>query len=316
MAKEEEGAVRFIVPKDSQTISWVDAIGNKTISYNTDDIEDFIILKKDGFPTYHLANVVDDHLMDITHVIRGEDWIPSTPKHILLYKAFGWDQPIFAHVPNVLGSDRKKLSKRQGAKTVLEFKKEGYLSDALLNYLMLLGFSPKDDREILSKEEFEKEFDLAKVNTAPAIFDNQKLLWMNGEYIRKMDEAELKEKLLEFDPSISEIKDFEKYISAAKTRIKTLADFRNLVETDINVDLSESQIKLAHRLKEEYIGISNWNAGTASAATVSIMKDLGSSGKDVYTVLTGKSQGLPFDQRLEIQGQQGTISWLEELLKK
>ncbi len=109
-AKEEGGAVRFIVPKNGKT-EWTDAVGNKKISFENKDIEDFIILKKDGFPTYHLANVVDDHLMGISHVIRGDDWIPSTPKHIMLYEAFVWTPPIFAHVPNILGTDGKKLSK-------------------------------------------------------------------------------------------------------------------------------------------------------------------------------------------------------------
>ena len=128
-AKSEDGAVRFITPTTGKT-SWTDAVGDKEISFENKDIEDFIILKKDGYPTYHLANVVDDHFMQITHVIRGEDWIPSCPKHILLYKALSWEPPIFAHVPNVLGTDGKKLSKRRGAKAVLEYKSEGILSIA------------------------------------------------------------------------------------------------------------------------------------------------------------------------------------------
>jgi glutamyl/glutaminyl-tRNA synthetase len=147
----ENGAVRFIVEKSPGKISWEDAVGRKKVEYDSKDVEDFIILKADGFPTYHLANVVDDHLMEITHVIRGEDWIPSTPKHILLYNALGWDTPVFAHVPNVMGVDGKKLSKRRGAKSALDFKKEGFLPEALLNYLMLLGWSPKNDQEILTK---------------------------------------------------------------------------------------------------------------------------------------------------------------------
>ncbi|MDO8269708.1 MAG: glutamate--tRNA ligase family protein, partial [Candidatus Levybacteria bacterium] len=175
IAREENGAIRFIVQKDVASISWTDAVGDKTITYETQNVEDFIILKADGYPTYHLANVVDDHLMGITHVIRGEDWIPSTPKHLLLYQAFGWETPVFAHVPNVLGTDGKKLSKRRGAKSVLDFKKEGYLPEALLNYLMLLGWSPKDDREILEKSDIEREFSLNNVNVSPSIFDERKL---------------------------------------------------------------------------------------------------------------------------------------------
>ena len=190
-AREEEGAVRFITPKEGTT-KWHDLIGDKDISFENSDIEDFIILKKDGYPTYHLANVIDDHLMGISHVIRGEDWIPSAPKHLMLYEAFGWIPPQFAHVPNVMGTDGKKLSKRRGAKSVLDFKNEGYLSEALLNYLMLLGWSPKNDREVLSRDEIEKEFSLERVNSAPAIFDERKLLWMNGEYIRRTPISNLK----------------------------------------------------------------------------------------------------------------------------
>src|SRR5581483_333290 len=114
LARKDEGAVRFIIPK-GQTVSWTDAIGNKDISFNTNDIEDFVILKSDGFPTYHLANVIDDHAMKISHVIRGDEWISSVPKHILLYKAFGWEHPVFAHLPVILGPDKGKLSKRHGA---------------------------------------------------------------------------------------------------------------------------------------------------------------------------------------------------------
>ncbi|MEX2007642.1 MAG: glutamate--tRNA ligase family protein, partial [Candidatus Levyibacteriota bacterium] len=179
LAKEEDGAIRFITPKTGAT-SWVDKVGNKTVEFENKDVEDFIILKSDGFPTYHLANIIDDHKEGVTHVIRGEDWISSTPKHILLYEAFGWETPEFVHVPNILGPDKSKLSKRRGAKSVLDFKQEGFLPEALLNYLMLLGWSPKNDREILSKEEIIKEFSLESINVSPAVFDERKLEWMNG----------------------------------------------------------------------------------------------------------------------------------------
>lgn len=311
-AREEAGAVRFTVPKDGST-SWIDAVGNKKIEFKNSEIEDFIILKSDGFPTYHLANVIDDHLMNITHVIRGDDWIPSAPKHLMLYKAFGWTPPIFAHVPNVLGTDHRKLSKRRGAKSVLDFKAEGLLPEALLNYLMLLGFSPKDDREILSREDFEKEFELSKINTAPAIFDEKKLLWMNGEYIRKMDIAKLKDRLLEFDPSISRIPNVEQYIPLAQSRMKTLSEFGELVRNNERVSLTEEQNTLAKKLKEKYLDLKPWDSTHISGVTISVRDELGTSTKDVYTVLTGKPQGLPFEQKVEIQGQQGTISWLNKI---
>ena len=315
-AREEEGAVRFKVPHEGTT-SWTDAVGNKRIEFKNSEVEDFILIKSDGFPTYHLANVVDDHAEKISHVIRGEDWIPSTPKHILLYEAFEWqDQiPTFAHVPNILGTDGKKLSKRSGAKSVLDFKNAGFLPDALLNYLMLLGWSPKDDREILSREEIEKEFKLENINTSPAIFDERKLLWMNGEYIRKTQDSNLKSQILEFDPSISSIPNYEKYLPLAKTRMKTLADFKTLVETQ-KVVLNQEQKKLTEGLINAYRNLSKWNQASISGATIAVRDQAGVSTRDVYTVLTGKPQGLPFEQKLEIQGQSGTITQLEGTLKE
>ena len=316
LAREDNGAIRFVIPKDGLT-SWTDQVGNKKIEFKNDDIEDFIILKGDGFPTYHLANVVDDHVQGITHVIRGEDWIPSTPKHIMLYKALGWSEqiPQFVHVPNILEAGGKKLSKRKGAKSVLDFRKDGYLSEALLNYLMLLGWSPKNDREILSREEIEKEFKLENINTSPAIFDERKLLWMNGEYIRQSQISNLKSQILEFDPDVSKIPDFEKYIPLAQTRMKTLADFRGLVETE-KTALYQDQKELAEGLINAYRNLDEWNQASISGATIAVRDQTGLSTRDVYTILTGKPQGLPFEQKLEIQGRSETINQLEGALKK
>lgn len=315
MAREEEGAIRFVTPKTGIT-SWTDLVGEKKVAFENCDIEDFIILKKDGFPTYHLANVVDDHLMQITHVIRGEDWIPSTPKHIMLYHAFGWEHPFFAHVPNVLGADGKKLSKRKGARSVLDYKDEGILPEALLNYLMLLGWSPKNDREILTKEEIEKEFDFKNVNVAPAVFDERKLLWMNGEYIRGLNIEELKNRLLEFDQEISSIKNFEQYLPLAQTRMKTLKEFRAFLVRDEIEALTPLQTVLKEKLvKEVYPLITNWTSPYISEASIGAVKEVGATTKDLYTVIYGKPQGLPFAENLEIKGQAGTISWLESIKK-
>lgn len=308
-AREENGAIRFTVLKTGST-SWKDAIGNKEILFENRDIEDFIILKKDGFPTYHLANVVDDHLMGITHVIRGEDWIPSTPKHILIYKAFSWEHPVFAHVPNVLGSDNKKLSKRRGAKSVIDYKNEGIIPEALLNYLMLLGWSPKNDREILTREEIEKEFDLKNVNVSPAVFDERKLIWMNGEYIRQSTIDRLKLLLLEFGPEIKSIPNFERYIPLAQTRMKTLADFRGLVDDKEDFEISAKQKELAEVLSEVFINIP-WNKEEILKACFEARDKTGTSTKDLYVVLTGKPQGLPLAEKLEIEGREKILKRLE-----
>lgn len=309
-ARDEEGAIRFITPKEGST-NWTDAIGNKEILFENKDIEDFIILKKDGFPTYHLANVVDDHLMEITHVIRGEDWIPSTPKHIMLYQAFGWQHPVFAHVPNVNGTDHKKLSKRRGAKSVIDFKNEGILADALLNYLMLLGWSPKNDQEILSKEEIEKEFSLENVNSSPAIFDEQKLLWMNGEYIRALAQEKLIERLLEFDPEISSITNFEQYIPLAQTRMKTLAEFKNLIQNNNSVEYSEDQKKLAKILIEKLELFPDWSSDEISKVCMDARDTLSLKTKDIFVVLSGRPQGLPFQEKAQIDGKEKTIQFIK-----
>jgi len=181
----EPHVVRLKVPAEGSTE--FDDIIYGHISVENKNIDDQVLLKSDGYPTYHLANVVDDHEQVVTHVIRAEEWLPSTPKHILLYKAFGWQPPKFAHLPMVLGPDRSKLSKRHGAVAALEYKKLGYLPEAIINFIALLGWNPKTEREIFSLKELIKEFDLAKVNKASAVFNIEKLDWMNGQYIKKMD---------------------------------------------------------------------------------------------------------------------------------
>ncbi len=309
-AKEDKGAIRFIVSKEGKTV-WNDAIGGKEISFENKDIEDFIILKGDGYPTYHLASVIDDYMMNITHVIRGEDWISSTPKHIMLYSALGWDAPVFAHVPNVFGTDGKKLSKRRGAKSALDYKKEGILPEALLNYLMLLGWSPKNDREIFNKEEIEKEFTLENVNSSPAIFDEKKLLWINGEYIRSQTIESLKDRLVEFDPTLFEVVNLSKYISLAKTRMKTLAEFKSLVEDTQGVKLSDKQKKLANFLLDKYKSISHWNTEDIMQASLAARDMSEANTQDLYVVLTGKTYGLPLFEKLEIEGKDATIKKLQ-----
>jgi len=147
-------------------------------------LDDQIILKSDGYPTYHLASVIDDHDMEISHVIRAEEWLSSTPKHLVLYEMLGWKAPEFAHLSMILGPDKKKLSKRHGATSVIDYKKEGYLPEALVNFLAFLGWNPKDEREIFSMEELEKEFKLENVNKAPAVFDENKLNSINEYYLK------------------------------------------------------------------------------------------------------------------------------------
>lgn len=182
LADGEPFVVRLRVPTD-QEIRFDDEIRG-TVVFNGREVDDQILLKSDGFPTYHLANVVDDHLMKITHVIRAEEWLPSTPKHVLLYEAFGWQPPRFAHVPLMLNEGRTKMSKRHGDVMVRDFRAKGYFPDALLNYVALCGWSASGDQEIYSLEELISHFSLDRVHKAGAVFDYKKLEWMNSEYLR------------------------------------------------------------------------------------------------------------------------------------
>ncbi|MGE5392980.1 MAG: glutamate--tRNA ligase [Candidatus Saccharibacteria bacterium] len=189
----EPHVIRLNVPKDL-TVRFSDVVHGE-IAISTNDIDDQVLLKTDGFPTYHLAVVVDDHLMEVSHVIRGEEWIPSTPKHVLLYSAFGWETPMFVHLPLLLSKSRKKLSKRDGDVAVRDFLKNGYLPEALINFVALLGWNPKTEEEIFSLKELIERFDLGKLNKAGAVFDLDKLDWINGLYIRKLSKDDLFERL-------------------------------------------------------------------------------------------------------------------------
>ncbi len=188
--------IRQAIPENSQVI--VKDLVYKEIVIDTKTLDDQVLMKSDGFPTYHLSVVVDDHLMQITHVIRGEEWIPSTPKHLLLYKVFNWDPPKFAHLPLILNKDRSKLSKRQGDVAVEDYLKKGYLKEALINFVALLGWNPKTDQELFSIDELSAQFSFEKVNRAGAVFDVEKLDWLNGMYIRKMDLPELTRKTIPY----------------------------------------------------------------------------------------------------------------------
>ncbi len=188
--------VRFKTPLEGET-KFEDLIRGE-ITFKNELLDDFVLLKSDGYPTYHLASVVDDHLMQISHVLRADEWLSSTPRHVLLYQALGWRPPFFAHLPMILGPDRSKLSKRHGATSIIEFQEQGYLPEAVLNFLALLGWSLDDHTEILSREELVRHFSLERIGRTAAIFDHQKLRWMNGIYLRRLSQEEYFKRLLPF----------------------------------------------------------------------------------------------------------------------
>lgn len=196
VAAGEPHTVRLKLPVN-RDITFNDRIKGK-ITFNTDDQDDQVLIKRDGFPTYHFAVVVDDHLMGITHVVRGDEWVSSTPKHVYLYEAFGWQAPEYIHLPTVLNKDHKKYSKRNGDGMVEDFIEEGYMPEGLINFLALLGWSPDSEEEIFTMKQLAEQFDFDRVNKTGAVFDKRKLDWVNGHYVRDLSVDELAEKIKPF----------------------------------------------------------------------------------------------------------------------
>lgn len=239
LKNNESYVVRLQVPQEGVCV--IKDRLRKEIRYDFNQIDDQILLKSDGFPTYHLANVVDDHLMNITHVIRGEEWLPSTPKHLLLYQAFGWEEPEFIHLPLLLNPDGSKLSKRKNPTSIDYYREAGFLPNALLNYLGLMSYSRPDQEEKFGLHEFVSDFDIDRVSLGGSIFDLQKLRWLNSRYIRENCTAEqLRDMLVEWrlNPEY-----FLKIIPMMKNRMHTLGDLvpacAFLFATDIHYDAED-----------------------------------------------------------------------------
>ena len=237
--KESEGitpVVRFKAPREGQT-GFDDAIWGGVV-FENNPIDDFVLLKSDGYPTYHLANIVDDHLMEITHVLRAEEWLSSTPRHMLIYRALGFEPPQFAHLPMILGTDRAKLSKRHGAVSITEYYEQGYLPEAMVNFLALLGWSLDDKTELLSRQELVASFSLERVSRAAAVFNHDKLNWMNGIYIRNLTADEFfkaAEPYLMMDRAagealVSSVEYVRNILSLVQERARTLVEVVDLTQ--------------------------------------------------------------------------------------
>ena len=327
IAYEKEGAVRVKMP-DDKNFSWTDLVGNKKINFSGKDQEDFVILKSDGFPTYHLANVVDDYLMKITHVIRGEEWISSTPKHIHLYQSFDWEMPQFAHLSVILGPDKTKLSKRHGAKSALDYRSDGYLKEALLNYMALLGWNPGGDREVMTMDEMIKLFKIEDINTANPIFDNTKLEWLNGVWIRtiasdkiKNKKENLKNRLLEFYKDDEEILSLlnspksQLLINAASSRMKTLSDFKTLISIKSSRKKTKEEKNIADKLLrhlEKELKNGDWEDEKFLAALKNFSKSQNVPFKTIYFLLTRKEQGIGLLELNQIYGKEYFINNLSD----
>lgn len=229
-----EHVIRFKVPHGA--IAFHDLIRGD-VNFDADLIDDFVLLRSDRHPTYHLSVVVDDIDMQITHVARGDDHLSNTPKHILLFRAFGVEPPFFAHVPLILGPDKKRLSKRAGATSAEEYREMGILPSTLFNFLLLLGWSPGNDREILSRQQAAALFDLSDVHKAPAVFDQEKLLWMNGQYMMHSTADELYPHLLPFlGDRAAPLESIRKVLELNKSRARTLKDLAAVIAPYLAAD--------------------------------------------------------------------------------
>ena len=330
--KSIKPVIRFKVP--DKTVVFEDIIRGH-VEIDTKEFGDFVIVRQDGMPVYNFVVVIDDALMGITHVIRGEDHLSNTPKQIVIYEALGFAIPQFAHLPIILGEDRTKLSKRHGAVSVRALKDDGFISEAVFNYLSLLGWHPKEEKEILSKEEIIKQFRIEDVNKSPAIFDRTKLRWMNGVYIREiLDLDDLTKRAIPFFEGFGYKADYEFYkkvMSAIRDSIETLMEIKerakvffvdefpyteeivNEVKSDENVykvvEIFYNKIKnLSAITKEDFKNI-----------TKEIQKEYGYKGKVLFhpirIALTGEPSGVGLDLLVEVIGVERVKFRLERFLE-
>ncbi|HKI77596.1 MAG TPA: glutamate--tRNA ligase [Ignavibacteriaceae bacterium] len=315
----------------------IDDIIRGRVEFNSNVVDDQILIKSDGYPTYHLANVIDDHSMKITHVIRGEEWLSSTPKHILLYEFFGWEKPVFAHLPLLLNPDKTKLSKRQGDVAVEDYKQKGYLKDALINFVALLGWNAGDDVEFYKIEELISKFSLQRVNKAGAVFDLEKLNWLNAEHLRKMpDEEMLKMLREEIENSKYKNEDYSdeyllKVIEAMKERVSFAKEFltngfyffEEPVEYDENVKKKrwkEDSSEHLKKLLEKFSQLTSATKEDFETALRSTAEELNiGTGKLIHPVrlsVSGVGGGPGLFDLLVIIGKEKTISRIERAINK
>jgi glutamyl-tRNA synthetase len=315
--------IRLRMP-DGRT-EWDDVVRGR-LSFENAEIDDQVLLKSDGYPTYHLAVVVDDHLMEITDVIRSEEWIPSTPKHLAVYAALGWQPPRFAHVPAVLGPDKQKLSKRRGARNVLEFGELGYLPEAIVNTMALLGWSSGTKQEVFTVNELCERFTLERVNAAPAVFDPKRLDDLNGVHIRRMETEALVD-ALEFPLPGSSKAVRRSLVPMLRERIKTLADAKRWAAPllgepmpDPNVAFPPAKVDVAtaRRMLDTCIdAVERDGLADANALIDRLRAEADATGakradafRVLYVAVLGSNEGVPLDQAMVFLGQEKTLARL------
>jgi len=323
--------IRLKVPLDTE-IRFTDIIrGNVKIDTNL--VDDQVLLKSDGFPTYHLANVIDDHLMQITHIIRGEEWLTSVPKHIILYNAFGWEVPQMAHVPLILNADKSKLSKRQGDVATEDYLKKGYLKEALLNFMTLLGWNPGDgeEKEIFTKAELIEKFSIERVNSAGAVFNVEKLNWMNGEYIKNYDIDALTELIIPYlnaggiDTSdniktkrvIFAIRNYINKLDEAAEQAKVYYNDVKLNDEQTAIVSAETSIQVFKALAAKIDAMLEITTENFKPMLSEVQKETGVKGKNLFMpvrlVLTGEEHGPELGMIAYVLGKEEVLKRLNNL---
>lgn len=316
-AKNEKYVIRLKVPDEGVT-AFTDLIRGE-ISFENKLLDDQVILKSDGYPTYHLGVVVDDHLMEISHVIRGEEWISSTPKHVLLYNFLGWELPVYAHMPLLRNPDKSKLSKRKNPVWVSWYRKQGYLPEALLNYLATMAWAHPDGKEIFSIEEMIRVFDLKNVQTTAPVFDIEKLRWMNGAYLRSYQSSVISRQISDFFHKRYSQELIEKTWSLVRDRMKTLAEYESLAGFFFErpKEMERAVNKQILTVVRDALQNSDWNHDAMEKAIREAAEKANMKAKDVFMELrvavTGKTVGPPLLESLEILSRQETILRLSSI---
>ena len=325
-AKTEPHVIRLKAP-DEGTLA-IDDLVHGHIEWQAETIEDQVLLKSDGFPTYHLAVVIDDHVMEITHIMRGDEWVASVPKHLLIYRAFGWDVPPMAHVPSVLGPDGKKLSKRHGSTAVSQFREDGYLPEALINYLALVGWSPGTEEEVFSMDDLVRVWKIEQVQSAGGKWDKERLDFFNGVWIRKLAVDELVRRLEPFVPVEWDREVLKKIAPHIQERMKTLKDAQDLIRFLFTDDIGyESKLLIPKksdrnttaealaRARAVLAPLEPFIAAVIEPALVGLAGQLSWSKGDLNSAIrmaiTGRKVGPPLYESLEVLGKEKSLKRIE-----
>ncbi len=321
--------IRLKVPQAGQT-KFTDLIRGE-ITFENGLIDDQVLLKSDGFPTYHLGVVTDDHLMKITHIIRAEEWISSTPKHILIYKALGWELPFFAHLPLLRNTDHSKLSKRHNPVWLSWYREQGYLPEAILNYLALMGWAHPQAKEIFTLEEFIKKLKLEKIQTTGPVFDLQKLDWVNGVYLRQKPIRQLAKQIFEFSLKKYPEEKIAQILPLVVERMKKLSDFENFTDFFFKKPTVDPTLLLSGKSKEDVEvplnlfllrvdKLKSWKKDALEKEGRGVAKELSLKDGDLFMILrialTGKTVTPPLFETMEVLGKTETLDRLQVSLGK